>query len=88
MERVVRKHNNGTEFYEYGYCECNDCAIELDTFKKYINVRENHKYILNEFKIPNKFLDHKLIGNLGTRLVCLLGTKLYGPNDHGINRYS
>lgn len=87
MERVVRKHNNGKEYYKYGYCECNDCAIELNIFKDYINVSENKNHILEEFDIPNRFPDFKIIGNVGTRLICLLGTKLEGPNDHGINRY-
>jgi len=88
MERVVRKHNNGKEYYKFGYCECNDCSIEIDTIKNYINKSENKGYILEEFVIPKYFYDHKIIGNICIRLNCLLGTKIEGANEHGINRFS
>jgi len=87
MERVVRKHNNGAEFYKYGYCECNDCAIELDTFKEYLKIHENNNYIKEEFSILRHLNVTKTIGNMGIRLMCILGTRLEGANEHGINRY-
>jgi len=87
MERVVRKHNNGSEFYKYGYCECNDCAIELTIFKDYLRINENTNHIKEEFSIPKHLNLVKVIGNMGIRLMCILGTKLEGANEHGINRY-
>jgi len=86
IERVIRKHNNGTRYYKYGYCECNDCAIELDTFKEYVSRDANKNHIIKEFNI-NKLAKHKIIGTLCTRLGCIFGTKLEGVNEHGINRY-
>ena len=87
IERVVRKHNNGKQFYKYGYCECNDCGIELETFKRYLEKIENISHIKDEFLIPKHLNETKVIGNLGTRLMCLLGTHLEGVNEHGINRF-
>lgn len=96
IERVVRKHDNGIEFYKYGYCECNDCAIELTILKEYIfgksykdeshKNESNKKHIMEEFNF-DKNSNIKLIGYLCARLMCLLGTRLEGTNEHGINRY-
>lgn len=43
---------------------------------------------MNEFDIPKFYDDSKIIGNFGTRLMLILGTKLEGANEHGINRYT
>lgn len=85
IERPIRKHNNGTEFYKYGYCECNDCAIELDVLHKYLKYNFNH--ILKEFNIPKNYNLSEVIGNICIRLNYLLGTKLEMKDIHGINRY-
>jgi hypothetical protein len=86
IERVIRKHNNGVQYYKYGYCECNDCAIELTIFKDYLSVIENNDYIKNEFKMPKYYDLTKTIGNMGVRLMYLLGTHLEIPTVHGMNR--
>jgi hypothetical protein len=77
IERPLRKHNNGKEFYEYGYCECNDCAIELNVLQVYL--RNNSDHIINEFKIPPQY---NIIGIISNRLECLVGIKL---GIHNIN---
>lgn len=87
IERVVRKHNIGKQYYQYGYCECNDCGIEIDTFKKYLLSQQNKDYIVKEFNIPKYYNTSEIIGNFCLRLQYLLGTKLEGTNEHGINRY-
>lgn len=83
LERPVRKHNNDEGFYKYGYCECNDCAIELHVFKEYLN--NNREYAKKEFSINGSI--YELVGNLSQRLNYLLGTKLDIPGIHGINRF-
>lgn len=87
IERPVRSHNVGIEYYQYGHCECNDCAIDIDTFNKYLNKPNHIQYIIKEFNIPHSYSKSKIIGNLSLRLQCLLNSKLEGDNNHGINRY-
>jgi len=83
LERPVRKHNNDEGFYKYGYCECNDCAIELAVFKEYLT--NNREYAKKEFSINGSI--YELVGNLSQRLNYLLGTKLEIPGIHGVNRF-
>jgi len=83
LERPVRKHNNDEGFYKYGYCECNDCAIELAVFKEYL--ANNREHAKKEFSINGSI--YELIGNLSQRLNYLLGTKLDIPGVHGVNRF-
>lgn len=85
IERPIRKHNNGKELYQYGYCECNDCAIELTVLREYMNI--NTRHILREFKMPQQYNTTEIIGNISIRLAYLLGTKLEIPGVHGVNRY-
>lgn len=83
LERPVRKHNNDEGFYKYGYCECNNCAIELTVFKEYL--ANNREYAKKEFSLSGSI--YELIGSLSQRLNYLLGTKLEIPGVHGINRF-
>ena len=85
IERPIRKHNNGTDFYQYGYCECNDCSIELTILKDYL--LHNMIFIMKEFKVPKQYNLIEVIGNISIRLAYLLGIKLEIPGIHGINRY-
>lgn len=85
VERPLRKHNVGVMVYEFGYCECNDCAIELETLKDY--VRKNKVYIRDLFQIGAKLYTKKIVCKLGFRLSVILGNFILEKNNHGINRY-
>lgn len=85
IERPIRKHGNGIHNYNYKYCECNDCAIELYTLRTY--VRNNELYIRELFKISNKIYSKKIVCKLGFRLSLVLSKFILESNCHGINRY-
>jgi len=85
IERPIRKHNVGINNYDFGYCECNDCAIELDTLRNY--VRKNEVYIRDRFKITHKMYTKKIVCKLGLRLSTILGKYILESKNHGMNRY-
>lgn len=85
IERPIRKHNVGIYNYNFKYCECNDCAIELDTLKKYL--RNNETYIRERFKINSNVFNKKIVCKLGFRLSIILGKDILDSNTHGMNRY-
>lgn len=64
-ERIAWKQHKK----KFGYCGCNDCAIELDAFKKYLN--HNLDHIMTEFNIPKKYTNKMVIGLLSKRLSIL-----------------
>lgn len=86
IERNLRKHNIDQDLYQYEYCECNDCAIEISVLREYIE--NNREHILKEFDLLDIYTTNQLIGNLSLRLSIILGTNLNtNITDHGINRY-
>lgn len=85
IERPIRKHNVGINTYGFGYCECNDCAIELDTLRNYI--RKYEFYIRTRFNITHKLFTKKIICKLGLRLSLILGKNVLEFRNHGMNRY-
>lgn len=71
MERFIRKHNTESIYHQYGYCECNDCAIELNILKTYITV--NNIYLNKTFINKNNI---ELLGILSHRLNFIFGTDI------------
>lgn len=83
LERPIRKHDNDKEYYKYGYCECNDCSIELKVLQAYITA--NYFTLAQTFNLTGVNIPN-ILGSLSKRLNCLFGTDLEIPDVHGINR--
>lgn len=64
IERFMHKHNKEGKIY--GYCECNDCAIEVLILKNYLS--NNMDHILKEFNIPKKYDIEEILGFISKRL--------------------
>lgn len=84
LERPVRKHGTFHELYDFGYCECNDCGIEIKVFQDYI--KNNQLHAIEEFGLEGKNNIIEILGSLSARLNCLFGTNLEIPDVHGVNR--
>lgn len=85
LERPVRKHNVGMYTYKFGYCECNDCAIELSVLRSY--VIKNGYYVRQRFGFGTNVYNKKIICQLGLKLDSLLGDFVLESDQHGFNRY-
>lgn len=70
VDRFISKHNNEKKLYEYGYCKCNDCFIEIKILKEYLS--SNLEYIMKEFNIPKKYKLEKIIGFISNRISLLI----------------
>lgn len=70
IDRFISKHNNEKKLYEYGYCKCNDCFIEIKILKEYLS--RNLEYIIEEFNIPKKYKLEKVIGLISKRISSLV----------------
>jgi len=66
VDRFMRKHNNDRKMYDYGYCECNDCSIELSILRNYLSY--NNDYIVKEFNIPKKYDTEEILEFINNRL--------------------